>query len=529
MLSKIYTCSLVFCALSSSLSVAWGADRPNIIIFMVDDVGYGDIKVNNPDGGIPTPSLDLMARRGANFIHAHSSASVCAPTRYAVLTGNHVYRGRNAMGTWAPFGGSQIRQNQQTLASLLQQNGYTTAFFGKLHLGGVRADEEAYGQFRKGPRDQGFDYSLTLPSGIQAKPHAFFQNDRLSRWDDVQKKFVHFETAEQASRYYKNERMDNWSTETVGPLLMHDALKFIDDHHAEHRGRKPFFIHYCSQAGHTPYAPPNHFNVNDPLDTSAGIPIRGQTTNHRTDMVLEADVATGLFKERLQKYEMWENTLFIFTSDNGVAKGLASSWSNPIYVDAKDGNYGGVRTEKSMTASGRDHINGQGVVDGVPLRGKKGYCYEGGHRVPLLMHWPAKIQSRSVEQLIGLHDLYRTIAGLLEIEVGAGQAIDSVDLSSLVLTDHPESQRQKLLIQANRPSQSNNKKLNSWSFYTVEQVGDETVVWKALINNNRSTPQNSKGAHVTEMYRLSSDPGENQPITDAARSKQMLEKYKESL
>jgi len=226
---------------------------------------------------------------------------------------------------------------------------------------------------------------------------------------------------------------------------------------------------------------------------------------------------------------MWENTLFIFTSDNGVAKGLASSWSNPIYVDAKDGNYGGVRTEKSMTASGRDHINGQGVVDGVPLRGKKGYCYEGGHRVPLLMHWPAKIQSRSVEQLIGLHDLYRTIAGLLEIEVGAGQAIDSVDLSSLVLTDHPESQRQKLLIQANRPSQSNNKKLNSWSFYTVEQVGDETVVWKALINNNRSTPQNSKGAHVTEMYRLSSDPGENQPITDAARSKQMLEKYKESL
>lgn len=510
-------------------SVSFADDLPNIIIFLVDDVGFGDIQANNPEGGIPTPHLNRLAKNGANFINAHSSASVCAPTRYSLLTGNHVYRGRNAMGTWAPFSGSQIRTNQKTLASLLRDNGYATAFFGKSHLGGVKSDDGEYGRFRKGPLDHGFDYSLTLPSGIQAKPHAFFQNDRLSRWDNTKKEFAHFEDAEQAGRFYKNERMDNWSTETVGPLLMHDALRFIDEHQEKHQNKKPFFIHYCSQAGHTPYVPPEHFNVKDPLDTTTGIPIHGQTTNPRTDMVYEADVAVGLFKERLQQHQIWDNTLLIFTSDNGVAKGIQAVWSNPIYTDYKDGKYGGIRTEKSLTSSGKDHINGQGVINGVPLRGKKGYCYEGGHRVPLLFHWPVRIRGHRVEQLIGLHDLYRTLAGILGIEVEAEQAIDSVDLSSAVLSDEKNPVRRHLLIQANRPNNSTNKRLNSWSFYSVEPEKDSFIIWKALVNNNKSTPTNSGNAEVTEIYNLSDDPGESQPVSDANRAANMLGRYRDGL
>jgi len=511
------------------LKVTFAESRPNIIIFLVDDIGFGDIRANNPRGGIPTPNLDALAKHGANFINAHSSASVCAPTRYAILTGNHVYRGRNAMGTWPPFSGSQILKHQQTLASLLSENGYSTAFFGKSHLGGIKTESDRYGQFRKGPRDQGFDYSLTLPSGIQAKPHAFFKDDRLSRWNDQQKKFVHFESAEEASQFYNNDRMDNWSTETVGPLLMHDALRFITEHHEKHQSQKPFFIHYCSQAGHTPYAPPAHFNVSDPMNTTEGIQVKGQTTNARTDMVCEADLPIGLFKERLKELKLWDNTVMIFTSDNGVAKGINRDWSDPIYTDAKDGEYGGIRTEKSMTPSGVDHLNGQGVINGSPLRGKKGYCYEGGHRVPLILHWPERIAARKILQIAGLHDLYRTLAGLLEIPVKENQAIDSVDLSRALLFNESTPIREHLSIQANRPVNSDNKRLNSWSFYTTERAEGEFHLWKALINNNKNLPKKSEAATVTELYNLTKDPGESQPIVDPERATRMLNLYKENL
>ncbi|MHC4841550.1 MAG: sulfatase-like hydrolase/transferase [Planctomycetota bacterium] len=505
------------------------AERPNVIIFIVDDVGFGDIKALNPQGGIPTPVLDGLVANGLSFVNAHSSASVCAPTRYALLTGNRVYRGRNAMGTWAPFGGSQILKGQTTIADMLQKHGYATAFFGKLHLGGVRAKGGAYGQFRDGPVDHGFDYSLTLPSGIQASPFAFFRNDRLSRWDDDKKDFVHFSSKAEADRFFKDQKMDNWSTETVGPLLMHDALDFIDKHHAQHKGEKPFFIHYCSQAGHTPYVPPAHFNAGDPMDTSKGIPIKGRTTNPRTDMVHEADVAVGLFQKQLSKHGLWKNTLFIFTSDNGVAKGVNSTWSNPVYQDGKDGKYGGTRTEKALIRGARDHVNGQGVVNGVPIRGKKGYCYEGGHRVPLIMHWPARISTRRETQLIALHDIYRTLAGLLTVSVPKTQAVDSVDFSDLVLSGSGKLKRKKLLIQANRPTNSSSKRLNSWSFYWAAKQDGKMVIWKSIINNNRNTPQKATGASVTELYNLTADPGESNVLKDPKRSQKMLEDYRKSL
>ena len=506
-----------------------GAERPNIIVFLVDDIGYGDLEANNPECGIPTPNLNHLAKHGANFMNAHSSASVCAPTRYALLTGNRVYRGSNPMGTWPAFGGSQILPGQKTLADLLHSEGYTTAFFGKLHLGGVPSKNGPYGQFLQGPRDHGFDYSLTLPSGIQAKPRAFFRNDRLSRWDDRQKDFVHFDNATAADPHYQNQTMDNWSTETAGPLLMHDALDFIDRHHEEYQGNKPFYIHYCSQAGHTPYTPPAFFNIEDPMNTREGIPVRGQTTNLRTDMVYEADIAVGLFKERLLEHRLWDNTLLIFTSDNGVAKGLHSTWSKPIYHDSKDGLYGGRRTEKTQTPAGRDHINGQGVVDGIPIRGKKGYCYEGGHRVPLIFHWPDQIAPRDVESLFALHDVYRTVAGLLEVKVAPQQAMDSVDLSDLVISGDTSTYRQHLMIQANRPTKSQNKNLNSWSFYTTESEGGDLTIWKAIINNNRKSPQMPAMAEVAELYHLSTDPGETMPVSDDKRAEAMLQAYKESI
>ncbi|MCP4782658.1 MAG: sulfatase-like hydrolase/transferase [Fuerstiella sp.] len=152
-------------------------DRPNILIFMADDIGSGDIHALNPQKRESiTPNIDELIKAGVSFHHAHSPAAVCAPTRYALLTGNHVYRGRLANGTWSPDLPSQILKGQETLGNRLQENGYHTAFFGKVHLGGIfrNADGEVVQSFSEadlskkfndGVSEHGFDYSrfLTAP------------------------------------------------------------------------------------------------------------------------------------------------------------------------------------------------------------------------------------------------------------------------------------------------------------------------------------------------------------------------------
>ena len=249
-MKKILLVSLLMFASASIHSLA-ATRSPNIIIFLMDDMGYGDVRVLNPKGsGFATPNLDALVQSGISFDNAHSSASVCAPTRYALLTGNHVYRGRNPGGTRGHFEGNQIVAGQRTIADTLRAVGYRTAFFGKSHLGsafhkkgGSRAKNFAEADlsqpFKDGPRDHGFDYSLTLPSGIQSEPYAFFQNDRLTRWNNDVKAWEGFKTDAAARKHFRKDKkgakgtsfqMDNWSTETVGPLLMHDALGFIDRH-----------------------------------------------------------------------------------------------------------------------------------------------------------------------------------------------------------------------------------------------------------------------------------------------------------
>ena len=194
----------LFCVVAVNCSPCEAERPPNILIFLMDDMGYGDLRALNPDGsGFETPHLDNLLELGVTFTNAHSSASVCAPTRYALLTGNHVYRGRNPGGTWGHFSGSQILHDQQTLADVLRHAGYKTAFFGKSHLGsrflrpnGIQAtgfdDADVSQRFYDGPLDHGFEYSLTLPAGIQSEPYAFFKNDRLVRWNDLLKSWQYF-------------------------------------------------------------------------------------------------------------------------------------------------------------------------------------------------------------------------------------------------------------------------------------------------------------------------------------------------
>ena len=520
--------------------------QPNILVFLMDDMGYGDVHALNTHGaGFETPHIDFLLEEGVVFTNAHSSASVCAPTRYALLTGNHVYRGRKPGGTWDHFSGSQIVLNQKTIADVLRPAGYSTAFFGKSHLGstflksdGTVAngfqDADLSQRFRDGPIDHGFEYSLTLPAGIQSEPYAFFKNDRLARWENNQKSWQHFSDDDVARTYFKKTArwrkkpaygMDNWSTESVGPLLMHDALAFIDQHVATEGDEKPFFLYYCSQAGHTPYAPPVSFNIKNPLKTndlaaSGAIPIAGTTINKRTDMIREGDTAIGLFIDKLKVLGLFHDTIIVFTSDNGAAVGPASSWSESLYHDAKDNiAYGGDRIEVDVENPARVHKNAQGVAqDGSPLRGEKGFVYEGGHRVPLLMCWSRKIPGgrRIQNQIIGLHDLFRTLGGLTGVAVPANQANDSYDFSTILTASGIEAPlvRESLYIQSNRPWEQNAKKIfNTWAAYGVTAVGNSTDIWKAVLEYNTKNLDGRSHAKCVELFHLSSDPSESQDLS----------------
>lgn len=539
---------------------------PNILIFLMDDMGYGDIKALNPEGaGFATPNLDAFVNQGVTFTHAHSSASVCAPTRYALLTGNHVYRGRDPAGTWPHFSGSQILTGQQTIGDMLRTAGYHTAFFGKGHLGSkfVQQDGSAAENFEQadlaqpfqdGPRDHGFDYSLTLPGGIQSEPYAFFQNDRLSRWDNEQKSWVNFENDKDARVHFREEKktikgkkkgstksvfkMDNWSTETVGPLLMRDALGFLDDHVAQHGKDKPFFIHYCSQAGHSPYAPPTAFNVSDPmnideLNSPGAVAIAGQTINKRTDMILEGDVAIGLFIEKLKALGLLEDTLILFTSDNGAAVGPSSKWTNPIYNDVNDNSpYGGDRDEISRTDTKQVHRNAQGVAaDGSPLRGEKGFVYEGGHRIPFVLRWDKGIPAghKVQDQMIGLHDVFSTLAAIAGVEIANNQGNDSFDFSHVWKAPQAKHGlvRDTMYIQSNRAWEKNKGRVyKTWGVYHAKQNDGTLDLWKGVVETNPKRDDWMAKARGVELFHLSVDPSEGVNLDSDSRLSDMEKDFR---
>jgi arylsulfatase A-like enzyme len=393
-------------------ALAADAGRPNVVLFFLDDMGYGDSRVYNPKSTIEMPHFEQLAANGMVFTDGHSTTAVCAPSRYSVLTGNYPWRGRSTLGTWGFNETPQILEGQRTLGNLMQDAGYRTAIFGKLHLGGLYSrkgstndwivgtdTQTSHGReaewqkidfaqrFRMGPLDWGFDYSYVLPSGIQHEPYAFFENDRLV--DDPDKLVLWPKGAHGKDTWFSHEGFGSpdWTTSAAGPKLTEKAVEFI-----ERTADAPFFIHYCSQSLHEPWYPPHEFR---------GRRIRGRSVSWQTDMLLEFDQTLGAFIDALERQGQLGNTLFIITSDNG-------GWPFPDTIK-------------------KGHNPNEG------LRGRKGDAWEAGHRVPFVVAWgtgshpEVKIPpgSRS-SQLVGIQDVYASLAELTRVPVRGGQAVDSI-------------------------------------------------------------------------------------------------------
>ncbi len=405
-------------------------ENPNVIIFFMDDMGFGDCRAYNPESKVLLPNIESLAAQGMRFTDAHSPSAVCAPSRYSVMTGNYPWRGRLENGTWMFHQRSQILDGQTTLGQLMQSAGYETAFLGKVHLGGTvfstttkkpvswnydYRDIDFSRKWKDGPSDLGFDFTYSLPQGIQGPPYIAFRNGLL---DGNPEDLIEWEPGSYGNSVIptKGFGFKQWDSSTAGPNLVHEATGFIDRHVEADTG-KPFFMHYCTESCHVPHTPPK---------TLAGKAVQGTAGDAHLDMLLEADIQLGVLIDHLRAHGILENTLILFTSDNG---GLSR---------------------------GKPGHKLLGHNSNAPLRGSKATIWEGGHRVPLIAHWGDGTRAGSTippaatsPALVGLQDIFATLAELTGQTLRAEQGLDSQSFLPALLQQNPTHLRHELLVQAN--------------------------------------------------------------------------------
>ena len=396
--SRLMYC--IFCVFVFTISFQAQDKKPNIVVIMADDIGMGDIGYYSQirTGKTPvvrTPNLDKIAKEAMRFSDAHSPAPLCAPTRFSMLTGNYTYRNKRSFGVWTPDADALIDSNNfTTVARIAKKGGYTTSFFGKWGLGGSWVKEKGtkvdFSEENAGALTYGFDYALELPEGLQNKPYAFYENQKWMKLkpNSVLKELDAVQTGYAYAKKHKTRGGigdSNWNPADVGFILADKAVKYIE----RQKSDIPFYMYYCSQAVHIPHTPPKTFN---------GQKIAGSTPGYHGDMIHELDLQVGMIVEALKKSGAYENTLFIFTSDNG-----------------------GLGFDKGMIKAGHDASNG--------MEGKKGSIFEGGHRVPFFAIWPGKIKpnTASNEPIIA-HDIVATIAALSGQKLDETKVFDSANL-----------------------------------------------------------------------------------------------------
>ena len=491
--------------------------HPNVVVVLVDDLGLGDVSIYNSREGVDTPNIDALANAGVYFDQAHSTSAVCSPTRYSMLTGNYPHRGRIAAGIYDSYEpATMILPGQETLGDLFNEVGYQTAFIGKLHNGGMfynLAGDDVSREHRnidftrafdRGPTQFGFDYSFVLPGGLSGPPYAYFENDRLVRFDAGSSSYKVFDNSAEALDHFiyvpntwagphNNSRLgsrgwalDNYDSSSSGRVLTRKALQFFDQVSARNKeslAPEPFFLFFAPPQLHRPYSPPQFFNVTSTADdqpASSGEAIAGSTSSDRSDVIRELDLMLGALLDGLEANDQLRNTLIIFTSDNGPFR-----WAD------------------------LEEINPQGIDRGVPLRGYKGQIHEGGHRVPLIAVWGDTLQSQIAAEpgtlnnnLVGLQDLSATFYQLLGLQRPEGQANDSKSFLA-ELTGAEGAPRDHLIIQGEPISAGAPKRMNR-AYYSY---ADDGSLWKLIVISSSTDPL--AGVVWTELYNLTADPGES--------------------
>ncbi|NOZ40859.1 MAG: arylsulfatase [Planctomycetes bacterium] len=398
---------------AASVLPATAAQPPNIVFILADDMGIGDAGCYNAESKIPTPNIDRLAAEGMRFTDAHSPSAVCSPTRYGVLTGRYAWRSRLKSGVLWGYSRSLIEPERLTVAGLLKNEGYRTACIGKWHLGFQSADIAKKGLtddspdmtadhphavdystlLRPGPMTVGFDYFFGIPASLDMYPHLYVENDRP---------VTPLSTVLAGSKSRRQGGEGFWRAGPAAPgfhpvevlpTLADKAVDWITSQSVD----QPFFLYFPLSAPHKPWVPATEF---------AG---RSQA-GYYGDFVAQVDSVVGRVMDVLDEHGLSDNTLLIFTSDNGA------QW---VATDIKQYNH-------------RANLR---------LRGQKADIWEGGHRVPFVARLPRLAAPGSTcDQTICLTDLMATAAALTKAELPHDAAEDSFSFLTL-LQGKPESTR----------------------------------------------------------------------------------------
>jgi len=500
MLKTLRCISCILCFIPGIVTAA----QPNIVLMLADDMGLGDSSVyqdftgNSDEVQIHTPQMERLARMGMRFTDAHTPSSRCTPTRYALLCGRYAWR--NRLKHWVLFGAQgdpMIEPDRPTLASLLREQGYTTAMVGKWHVGlryrqasgspaAAWKDADLTQPLFDTPLDHGFDESY-ITSRSHGTSGAQAGTKKNAAKQSVGPGHIHGRRAVGATGLGKklvDQGSNAYVLTELGGRHSDHALSFMDKHLSDQETcGKPFFLYYACNSNHGPYTPDTRIGQVPVAGQARGV--AGQAMDKRADFIYENDVALGRLLDYLAQAEdprrpsqkLIKNTVVIFTSDNGAEK-------------------------NHTTATG-------------PFRSNKGSVYEGGHRVPFIVAWPeggvgngkASSPGRNSDALVGLQDMFASFADILgvtlpDLRSGAKGAEDSISVLGawrggtlaprpMFFNDHKEAKDHAAgAIRLDNPRVAGVPYPGKWKlFFTAE-----------LLRQARVTP--------IELYNLATDPQE---------------------
>lgn len=385
--------------------------RPNVIYILADDLGYGDIGAFNSEGKIRTPFIDQLAKEGMLFTDAHSPSAVCTPTRYGVMTGRYSWRSPLKQGVLTGKSKALIPETRATVASLMQDAGYETAFIGKWHLGWDWAEKDSTEWGDEGwnpddfenldftkrvtntPNDLGFDYAYGHSGSLDMAPYVYVENGNITA--EVNR------ITEDKGKYTwwrKGPTSADFQHDDVTPNFFRKSIGYIKD---RSKSEDPFFMYLALPSPHTPILPTEEWLGKSELNPYA-------------DFVMMIDDYVGKLLKEVENQGLTENTIIIFTSDNGCSP------------------------EADFEVLGK-----KGHQPSAIYRGHKADIYEGGHRVPFVMKWPGHIRANSISDATISHtDLMATLADIIGTELKENEAEDSFSLLPIVLNSQEKFNRE---------------------------------------------------------------------------------------
>jgi len=494
-LGSLLGCALLVVAGWSDLSAQAGEPRrPNIVVIVADDLGYGDVGCYGATR-LKTPSLDQLAAEGVRFTRGYAPSSTCTPTRYSLFTGEYAWRQSSKRTGILPGDAPLcIEPGRLTMPEALRRAGYITGAVGKWHLGlgDGRKPVDFNARIAPGPLEIGFDYSHIIPATVDRVPSVWIENDRVVGLDPADPIHVSYESdlgaepdAHPEPLRYRADKQHSgtvingisrigfmtggksarFKDEELTSTVVKKSIQFLEAH-----GDRPFFLYVGLFEPHVPRV------AEAPFVGSSELGVRG-------DVIQQMDAATGEIMKALNRLKLAENTLVIFTSDNG-----------PVLFD---GYFDGAKENV------KDHLPAGG------LRGWKYLVYEGGCRVPLIARWPARIKPRVSDQMFSLVDLTATLGHIAGAEISPTDSPDSLDLSPVLLGATTAELRDHTVLHG--ISDTLALRVGDWKYIPANTRGPASGTGGANPSDDRFTPNQ---AREPRLFNLREDPAETRNIIE---------------